>query len=238
MVMGKMELAFLISSVVMLVLFIIVFYKLYKKPAISREHKIVYVIVFPSLAILGCISIFFFQFNVDWGELFIYNLIWIWLFLFMLQDLAGNPQTRSIPFGALILSVIGVVLVFLCGVIVMLTILSVLSLGDWFIPLPILILLSLLLPLLLYLTATAWRKGETQYTKGTITSGGRSVLLIIGLTFGCVLGIAGSCSFLFWPFWIPLHVGIPVFIIGMILVIYCLPCLNEEKRKREVAGFG
>jgi len=131
------------------------------------------------------------------------------------------------------------VLVFVCGVTIVLTVLWVASEGEWVVPLPILILLSLLLPFLLYLAARAWGKGEEQYTGGAISSGGRGALLIIGITFGILLSIAGGCSLFFWRwFWMPLHVGIPTFILGMILVIYCLPRLNEEKRKREEAGFG
>ena len=239
MTLGDTEVAFLISSIIMLVFFILVYSKLYKKPEISREHKVVYAIIFPSLVVLGSIAIFIYQFYMDWGEIFMFNLIWVWFFLFMLQDLAGHPQTRAISFVALFLTVAGMVLVITCGVTVMLTLLWVLSVGEWFIPPPILILLCLLLPLLLYLTAHSYGKGEHQYTQGAITSGGRIALLIIGLTFGAGLSVAGSGSFLFGPGdWMPLHVGIPTFIIGMILVFYCIPKLNEEKRKREEAGFG
>ncbi|TFG05589.1 MAG: hypothetical protein EU536_01745 [Promethearchaeota archaeon] len=118
------------------------------------------------------------------------------------------------------------------------TLLSVLSIGVWSIPPPLFVLLALLLPILLYLTARTWQKGEAQYTGGAITSGGRFALLVLGACFGLLLIIGGSLSILFWWFWMPLHVGIPTLIIGLVLFIYSLWHLQEEKRKREEAGFG
>jgi len=60
---GDAELAFIITSIVMYIFFLPAYFKLYKSTSISRGHKIGYAIIFPSLTFLGCLSIFFFQFE-------------------------------------------------------------------------------------------------------------------------------------------------------------------------------
>jgi hypothetical protein len=234
---GPPELTFLISSGTMLALFIMVFYKLCKSPDVRRSHKIVYALVFPALVILGVVSIIVFQLNMDWTEALAFNVVWIPFFIFMLQDLTGNPWLRDFPFGRAILAALLTALVIAMLILILVDILSFLSGTGWFFPVPLLIFLVIAIGPLLILTTLAHQKGEEVASGGIITSGGRMILLALGLTFGTILIAMGSFSIILHTF-LPLHISIPTIICGIVLILFCLPYSIRERRKRvEYYGF-
>ncbi len=240
MALGDADIAFLISSGIMLTLFIFIYHKLYKKPEISRMHKVVYAILFPGIVILIGIGIFVFQIFINWREVLMFNVAWIPLFLLMLSDLAGDQLTRKIPFGKVFLTVGLIVLLIFCLTFILIDFLWYISVGVWldFLPLPIFIVLVLGVGPLFVLTARLYGKGEEEFTDGRITSGGILFLYIIILTYGLALFVFGTAPIVFGEdSWLPPYLSRILLVIGILLMAVSLPKLIEERRKRKEAGY-
>ncbi|MHA1130772.1 MAG: hypothetical protein ACTSQQ_08185 [Candidatus Helarchaeota archaeon] len=238
MVLGPTELTFLISSGIMLALFIVVFYKLCKNSDVHRSHKIVYAIIFPGIVVLGCVSIFVFNLFMDWREALMFNIVWIPLFLLMLQDLSAPSQLKKLPFSKLFLAVALTILLVFCLSFILIAIIYYLNLGIWidFLPIPIFIILVIIVGPLFVLTARIYGQGEAEFSNGEITSGGITFLYLIGFTYGLAMITMGFASLLGYetsPYLI-----YPFIIIGMILFAYCGSKLIKERRKRKKAGYG
>ena len=234
MALGPTELTFLISSGIILALFIIVFYKLCKNSDVRRSHKIVYAIIFPGIVVLGCVSIFVFNLFMDWREVLMFNVVWVPLFLLMLLDLNENPIMRNFPFGRLFLAVGLVVISVILILLITVDFFMFMSTGEWvdFLPLPIFIVLVLLIGPILILTTRTYGKGEETSTEGKITSGGRAILLILGFGFAILIMIIGIMPLISEDSWVPLQIGILTLIVGIILFIYINIQLNQERHKR------
>jgi len=238
MVLDDAEIAFLISSGIMLTLFILIFYKLYKISNISRGHKITYAMVFSGLMVVGFISIFIFQLIVDWTEVLIFNIVWIPFFILMLQDIAGNPEVRRIPFGLAILSAILVTLVVFGGVFILGGLLWYLSREEWLFPFPIFLTIILAMGPLLILAMRVFRKGGEQYYDRQIPSGGRILLFSIGAVFGIALIVWGLAPFIFGNDYdvVSPQVGVVLLSIGIILFLYSFIRTIQERNKLKKAG--
>lgn len=239
MVLGDTELSFFISSAIMFAVVIPALYKLYKKPAINRGRKIGYTLIFPSLTILGSLSIFIFQFFIDWREVIVFNTIWVLIYVFLLQDLAGSTFMQKIPFGKLLLAVGFTILFVICSIFVFIDLITFMSLGEWisFLPLPTFIVFIIISILFFILAARFYGKGEEEFTRGEITSGGVLLLYIIVATYGIMFIFFGLPIYV-EDSWIPPHVQNIFLIIGIILLVLAIPLLIRERQKRVKAGWG
>ncbi len=237
---GSADIAFLISSSIVIALFIPTYYKLYRKWEVSRRHKIVYAIIFPVLMISGGLSIFVFHFLMDWKEVLMFNVIWVPFFLLMLQDLAANPLIQKFHMGTIFATVGLIILLTVVLVFIVMDILNFASTGEWipFLPLPTLIVLVLIFFPLFILTARLYGKGEEEFTNGDIKSGAMLFLYAIIATFGFYLSLSGLYSLIAEDSWIPSHVGIISLIIGLPFLIISTVMLFREKYKRKMKGWG
>ncbi len=238
-VIGDTQLAFIISSAIMFACFLPAYYKLWKKPTVSRGRKIGYAILFPSLVILGGISTFVFQFFLDWGEVIVFNSIWVFLYLFLLRDITDSSFFQKIPIGKVLITSGFIILFVICSSLVFADLLWFVSFGEWifFLPLPTLIILLIISILLFILAARFYKKGEEEFTGDEITSGGFLLLNITVATYGLLLVYAGL------PIYsedtgIPTHVRYILLIIGIILLILTIPTLYRERQKRVKRGWG
>ena len=239
MVLGDVELAFYISSITISVLFIFVFYNLIKRPSIKRIRKICYAIVFLTLMILNVILISIFDLVTKWDEVIMFNVIWIPFFLLMFQELAENPLILKIPFGQLIITAGLIISLVICASIVLMDYISFGAMGNWAISLPIFISCLLLIPFFLILIARVFGKAEKQWTEGVIESGKLFILYTLGAGYGLIMIVIGIYPIIFGAdSWIPLNIGIPPLIIGLILFIYSIRNYLKERRKRIETGFG
>ena len=238
MALGDAELIFFISNGIMLILFIVLYLKLYKKPEISRVRKVIYAIAFPALVTVITICILIFHISMSWDEALMFNVIWILFFLIMLQDIAGNPLMQKIPFGRLFL-VLGLMILLVVSVVIsLLDFVWFLSMGEWTFPLPIFIVSTLIIIPLLILISQNFQKVEEQSTEGAIVSGGRYILHLLGFTFGAVLITIGVAPIIVGEVsMIPSHIGIVLLVIGIILTLYNLFYIQQERRQRAKAGF-
>ncbi len=193
MALGDAELAFFISNGIMLIIFFILYHKLYRKPEISKARKVIYAITFPILLAIIGISIFLLPISMNWAEALMFNIIWVQFFMIMLKDIAGHPSMQRIPFGRLFLGIGMIFLLIVCFTISLLELVWFLSMGEWSISLPIFIISILSIVPLLILISKTFRKVEEQVTEGVITSGGRQILHVLGAAFGfTLLGIGDS----------------------------------------------
>jgi hypothetical protein len=231
-VFGDEELAFIILSAIILVIFLVIYHKLYKNPDVSRTHKTVYAAIFPGLIVVGVLAIFIFHIFVDWTDVLKFNIIWAPILLLMLFDAIGHPLVREFPFGRLFLAVGLLVLSMLCLLFINLDILLFLLKGELFDPLPILIILLIVVVPLLILTSRVYGKGEEEFTSGAITSGGRFAFLLLGGCFGIMYLLIGLYTLFSEDHSVPLSTGIPYLILGITLLTYILPQLEKERRKR------
>jgi len=162
-----------------------------------------------------------------------FNVVWIPIFLLMVQDLAGKSKVRQFPFLYAFLTAGLTALVAIGGVFILIDLLYFIGEGEWAFPFPIFLVLILAIGPLLLLTARASQKGEDQFTKGRITSGGRAMLYVIGVGFGTLLTTGGlTIIFYYGGDWIPFSVSITMVSIGIVILLYSLPCLIQERRKR------
>ncbi|TFG04336.1 MAG: hypothetical protein EU536_04795 [Promethearchaeota archaeon] len=240
MAVGEAEIVFLISSGIMLALFLLVYSKLYRKPEVQRSHKIVYALLFPGLTILGGISIFLYQIFITWDEVLMFHVVWIPIFLLMFQEVAGRSHAQKIPFVKLLLAVALTILLIFCLTFILLDVLTFISLGVWsgFFPLPIFIVVVIVTGPLFILAARLYGKGEEEFTGGSITSGGITFLYIIGFTYGLFFIAAGSGAIVLGEVsWIPVQIGVILLIIGILITALSIIKLEKERRKRKDAGY-
>ncbi|HUX98061.1 MAG TPA: hypothetical protein VMV49_00780 [Candidatus Deferrimicrobium sp.] len=236
---GDAEIAFLISSGIMVILFLFVYSKLYRKPEIHRSHKVVYALLFPGLLILGGISTFIFQIFITWDEVLMFNIVWLPIFFLMLQEVAGHSHTQKIPFGKLLLAVLLTILLVFCLVFILLDFLWFISLGVWdILPLPTFIVLVIVTGPIFILAARLYGKGEEEFTDGQITSGGITFLYMIVCAFGLTFIALGLGPILLGEeSWIPANIGYVLLTIGILLFTLSLIKLEKGRRKRKEAGY-
>ncbi|NVM56100.1 MAG: hypothetical protein HWN66_20555 [Candidatus Helarchaeota archaeon] len=231
--------AFFIFSSIVVALFIVIYRKVYKQIEIPKGHKIIYAISCPFLMILEGIAIFGFDFLMNWEEVSLFNIIWIPFFLMMLEDL--NIQTWI---SGIILAIISIVLIFLslfCFVSISTGLIYFISLWKWpeWPPLSIFIICVIVVVPLLTFGGRMFGKYEKQAFEGKITTGERLILHFLGLSLGSILMGMGLTPLITkisgWmggDHWMPFHVAVPSFIIGLILVVYCFFVVLKEIFKR------
>ncbi|HUX98695.1 MAG TPA: hypothetical protein VMV49_04020 [Candidatus Deferrimicrobium sp.] len=239
MVIGETEIAFFISSAVMFAFVIPALYKLYKRKTISRGRKAGYTLIFPSLTILGGLSIFVFQFFMDWREVIMFNGIWVLIYVFLLQDLAGSSLGQKFPIGKAFLAVGFTVIFVICSVFVFCDVVNFMSLGEWidFEPLPIFIVLTIITILTFILAVRFYGTGEEEFTGGDIQSGSVLFIYMMVTVYGLVFFIFGLPIYA-EDSWIPTHVQNTFLIIGIIMLVLAIPLLIRERQKRVQAGWG
>lgn len=97
-----------------------------------------------------------------------FNVIWVLLYVFLLQDLADSTFTQKIPFGKLLLAIGFTILFLFCSIFALFDILNFISLKEWinFLPLPTFIILTIITILFFLLAARFYGKGEAEFTGG------------------------------------------------------------------------
>jgi hypothetical protein len=240
---GSGEIAILILLGIIVGLFIPLYIRLCRTSRAKRSHKVIYPLVLLGLVILLLYTIFVLHYSVEWNEVLILGVNVPMFFFIMLHDLGGDLPTVGYPFGLLFLTAGLMVATVICGVFIIGNIFNLYTVGVLLLPLHILLLLILALGCLLVLVARGWGKVEKKASGGRIISGGRAVLLVLGVTFGLVLIVTGILLFIGSP---TIHrpsdlddfiIVSAMLISGTILLGYCIPKLNAERRKRLAVGF-